>query len=336
MRDGVRRLMAGLVLGCVAGAAAAVPLSAPQLLAAEGANDAPAVAEKPDDVKTRAVADNGQAHVLAYKFRTNDVVSYEVVHLMEITTTKDVTSETAANESRADKHYRVVSVDRDGNAILELMIDRVRMSAKFGNAEPVKFDSDKPNETPPQFKHVEKSVGKPLARIKVSPSGQLISTVELLPELQEAQGESEASRNFLVVFPERPLRVGDSWKDEPNLQVRVTVGNTLTRNVEVMRRYELVSVDGNLATIRVRNSILTPVREAAMRAQLIQRSPEGVIVFDMEKGLLVSRTQTINKTEIGVFGDNSSMRAVSDRTEVLVPGKAVARKPGAAADSSTR
>lgn len=318
----VRLLLAASVVQGTAAILIALPPEAPNRLPSAG--EAPAVAEKPEGETAAASADG---YRLRYRFKTNDVVNYEVAHTMEITTRKDETSETASNESHAEKHYRVVSVDRDGNAILELMIDRVRMSARFGEADPVVFDSDKPSETPRQFAHVQKTVGQPLARIKVSASGEMLSVVDLLPELKAGEsGDSDATRSFLIVFPERPVRVGDTWKDDPNPQVRVTVGKSLTRDVEVLRRYELVSVEGNLATIHVRNTVITPVRDPAIRAQLIQRSPEGEIVFDLENGLLVSRKMTIDKTEIGVFGDNSSMQAVSRRTETFIPSDAVAKK----------
>ena len=262
---------------------------------------------------------------LAYRFTPGEVIRYEVTHTMEITTRKDQTSETATNESKAWKHLKVIDVDDKGTATLELTIDRVQMSARFGESDPVAYDSEQPEKAPRQFRNVQETVGKPHGRIKVTPGGNLISAVRLLEDPSQprsaAPGDIDQISNFLVDFPDGPVAVGETWKDDPVQTVRVSVptSKTLTRNVEILRKYRLASVDGPLATIEVTSAILTPVHDPAMRAQLIQRAPEGTIVFDMERGRIVSRQMKLDKTEIGVFGDNSSMRAVSNRQERLVP-----------------
>src|SRR5688572_4118342 len=71
--------------------------------------DAPVVAPVP----VRA-----ERHQLMYRFQTGQTVHYESVQTSTLTTRKSQVSETAHNETRTHKHYRVVSVDGDGSAHL--------------------------------------------------------------------------------------------------------------------------------------------------------------------------------------------------------------------------
>ena len=268
---------------------------------------------------------------LVYKFETNQTVHYDVVYKMWITTKKGLVAETAVNESKSRKHFRVVSVDSEKNAVIEPFIDRVWMSARFGDNDPVVYDSESDSKPPKQFRSIHQTIGKPLARIKIAPHGEFLKAVpfrnvagRFKSQPPSGLAADETHRSFLVVFPQNPIRVGDTWKD--TLDVNVTLSPKLKRKVTLRRKYQLVSVENNQATISLVTSVLTPVRDPTVSAQLIQRSPEGTIVFDLKRGFIVSRNLTIDKTVIGALGDQSSMRAKSDLSERLVPPSEIARQ----------
>ena len=67
-------------------------------------------------------------YLLKYQFSPNQFVHYTVEHnstfMSQSGEVKDVTHSTTLTQ----KHYRVVATDDLGNATLELMIDRVRMT----------------------------------------------------------------------------------------------------------------------------------------------------------------------------------------------------------------
>ena len=52
----------------------------------------------------------------------------------------------------------------------------------------------------------------------------------------------------------------------------------------MQRSYELVEVKDGRATIKIRSALITPIRDGMILAQLIQMSPCGTIVFDLENG----------------------------------------------------
>ena len=267
---------------------------------------------------------DGPGYRLAYRFTPDQVVEYDVTHSMTITSRKGELEETAQNESRTRRHYRVVGIEGNGIAVLESYIDRVYMTAKFGGNDPIVYDSTSSEKPPHQFSGVSDKIGKPLAQVRVRNNGSL---EKIIPLQRDTEGNrdvpetDDASQNFLVVFPDRPLQVGETWKEPFTVKVNVT--EKLRRDVDLSRTCRLDSVEGNLATISVKTSVLSPVQDSSIRAQLIQRAPEGTIVFDVERGLIVSRDMTIDGTEVGAFGPGSSMQAVSRLTERLVDGSKV-------------
>lgn len=267
-----------------------------------------------------------QGYLLRYKFRPDARLEYEVSHRMRIELKKKEISQTVLNESEARKHFRVVDVASDGTATLVSVIDHVEMTARSDNREPVEYDSSNPP-PPAEFEKVHQTIGKPLVRVRVSPRGKMLSVERLLPEMLQrklgspggkaATPDTAPSKNFLIVFPDDPVAVGETWKDD-RLQVPVSVGRQLQKTVKLLRRYKLVSVRDGRARISLQTSVLTPVNDPHVRAQLIQRTPNGTILFDIDAGRIVRRTLELDKTEIGVFGGGSSMRAVSRRSERLI------------------
>lgn len=285
-----------------------------------------ALAEETAETSGVLAAEVDKKFTLRYRFEAGQVVRYQAINQVEMTTKKQHLTETAEQKSTSDNNFRVVSVDDQGVATLELMIDRVQMSARFNNAKAVTFDSDSKANIPPAYSQVSQTIGKPLARIRVSDIGEMLSSESLLkPEIAAGvaapvpsrQDAADPAKNFLLKLPKEELAVGDRWTDL--LKIRVNVTRTLTQDINVQRRYELKSVDGHLATISMRTIVISPVREPGVLAQLISRTPFGEIVFDMEQSLMVSRSLKINKTEIGVIGDDSSMKAVGSFREKLLP-----------------
>ncbi len=266
-------------------------------------------------VMPRLLCAQGEQFQLVYKFEPNQFVHCEVAHKMTIEIKLGEASQTTYNESKSRKHLRVVAVDQHGNAVLEPMIDHVRMTAK-SEQETVVFNStDGPDKCPPAFQHVLKTIGQPLTRVKVAANGRLLS---LGNEYVQQKGgnsihESDASRNFLVVFPEKPVRIGAAWHDDINVPVEVSA--KLKRQITLRRTYRLMAVKDSIAIIGLKTAVLEPIRDPQIKAQLIQRAPVGTIRFDIQMGQIASWESNIDKVVVGAFGLNSSMRAISYRSE---------------------
>lgn len=274
------------------------------------------------------------AYTLAYKFKPNQLVHYKVSHKAMIRTQTAEASETVRSRTVTRQHFRVVSVDTDGTGVLEPVIDRVELFVQFDDAKPTQWNSASGTPPPSKYKDIAKTLGKPLARFKYAANGKLLSVSPLelgrrigVGRLPTGNGvpADDPSQNFLVVFPELPIRIGESWTEK--IDVQVTVGRKLKLPIKLRREYRLKSVADDLATISLKTVVLTPVRDPNIRGQLIQRTPSGTIVFDLATGRLISRKLSIDRTEIGPAGLKSLMRATSERIERLISSRVAARGP---------
>jgi hypothetical protein len=266
----------------------------------------------------------GATYQLLYKFEAGQVWHYEVSDDMTFTTQKGQATLTALQESQSWKHYRVVSVDANGTAVLEPTIDRVRLSVRSGEDQGVFYDSQSGTAPPAVIRGIADTLQRPLAHVTFTSNGEMVTGKSLLPtsdEKDNAAATDDASLNFLIVFPKTPVKVGETWKDQ--IKVSVTVDKGLRQPVNIQRQYTLQTVEGDLATISLKTSIMTLV-DPAQHAQLIQRAPNGTIVFDMQRGLIVSRKLDIDGEVIGFAGGDSKLHAVSHRLEKLVEGAATA------------
>jgi hypothetical protein len=312
----------------------------------------PAAEDAQPAASGEAPAQPAEKHQLAFKFRLGQIVRQEISHESEIKTHKNQDTETAKNSSHLKRHYKVVAADeKTGAGDLELTIDWVHMRAEFETAgkthPPVEFQSDDPKKQPVQFGDVKASVGRSRATIRFSPTGAPVKVVSgTIPQLpsgpgSEAKGISGSPLSdgsleaYLIPLPEKPVAVGESWKDPFDVILRDDAKNLV--KVAIQRVYKLVEVKDGRAVIELRTAILSPITNGAVEAQLIQREISGKIVFDIEQGLIISRETNIDKTIVNAVGANSSMRAVSTYREKLVGVESIAdRQTETASDATSK
>jgi len=262
----------------------------------------------------------GTTYPLAYKFTPGQFAHYEVLQKSVIVSRYAQGQEKMNNESTTTKHFRVVTADAAGVAQLEPIIDRVRMSVTFDDVNKVEYDSAQPGPPPRGFEAVAATIGKSMARLHLTPNGQL-SKVTALPDAPASftalAAQADPTLNFLVPLPREAVGVGAVWKDR--YQVPVSVGPGLSQPVTLQRQFELAKVTGNVATITFQTIIITPMDNPAVQAQLLQRTPTGTIEFDLDRGLIVAQTTKASGQVVQAFGANTFMQASLETTERLIP-----------------
>ncbi len=286
-------------------------------------NSAELVAEEPSE--PQQLVENStakaQTYPLVYKFQANQVLKYSINHSTSVDTSKDDYNEINTNESITQMHYRVVSIDSENQAILEPVLDQVKMSATFAESEPITYDSAN-EKIPAQFTGVNQSIGKPLSRFKFNSQGKLLEILDLRnagkgdPNLTNATVQSVellGNQNFLAFFPDHPVSIGEKWNEKYEAELKVS--ESLTERVKYLRKFELESVENGQSTIKLSTILISQVVDPKLRVQLIQKAPTGNIVFDIEKGVIISRELNIDQTEFGIFGDRSKIRVSSKRIE---------------------
>ena len=284
---------------------------------------APAPAEAPPVAGT---GDSSTPTVqLAFKFRPDESVHYRdrfrsTIHLRD----GDVTIDTR-NRQDSLKHYRVLTVDSEGRGILETVIDRLKISAQSGADPPTAVDSTAaPDACPEEYRPLLRLVGRPLTRSRFSNSGRLLQVLSISRALLEARPGTtvdsfksiEGGGNFLFTLPEKPVSVGEEWTED--FPLFLTDKGGTRRRIMLRRTFRLKAIRKGLATITSVTRRLTPVSDPSTLAQLIQRTPTSKVVFDIERGMLISRETRTDQTVIGAFGARTLMRATTTRELVLV------------------
>lgn len=257
---------------------------------------------------------------LQYKFSSGQFAHYEVVSKMTMITQHGQAQVKATNESQAWKMFRVVTVEANGQATLEPLIERVKMQAQIDNLPPTTYDSQLDPAPPREFAEVAKSIGRVQARFVYSPEGELLKIVALPgapPALTAAAEKVDAKYSFLVPFPKAPVGIGAVWKDR--FQVVVSVGEGLGQPVTLQRQFTWKSLEGSVATILAKTSVLSPINNPQVEGQLMQRTPSVVIQFDLDRGLVLSQTASVDQEVVNALGPNTRLHAVSETVERLLP-----------------
>jgi hypothetical protein len=90
------------------------------------------------------------------------------------------------------------------------------------------------------------------------------------------------------------------------------------KKIKTLQKFKLEEVRDGVATIRMSTVILTPVREPAIEAQLVQRESSGVVRFDIDAGRIIGQQMDVDKQVVGFRGEASSLHYLSRFTEQIV------------------
>ncbi len=276
-----------------------------------------------------AFAADAEPVSLRYKFQANQSLHFEYSQEMTFLSRKRQFQEEIKSQTSADKHLRIISVDTDGNALIEPVIDRVRMVSSKDEEPETKFDSletaKDPESCPPGFRGIMATVGKPLVQIRFSPQGKVLSANGINGGAAAANGlENDSSLNFLIVLPDQPVKVGDTWKDD--FEVNVQIDKSLKQGIKLRREYRLAKLDGSRAEIELKMGTITPINSPEIDLQISSRIMSGTIVFEHQLGQIVSRNVTVDREVINALGAPSLVHTSIVQHERSVPNPKLAKR----------
>jgi hypothetical protein len=252
---------------------------------------------------------------LRYKFKRGEFLHYETESSSTMTVQASQFKQVLKETRQTQKHLRVVTVDSQGNVVLEPVLDHVVMSAQADNGRPLVFDSESKTRVPKRFAEVAAIVGKSIVRVRYKPNGKMDEVLPI-PGLEDKLPKDESTHAFLVVLPDEPVAVGASWNDDFDVMVSIT--RTLHKKITIRRRYAFEKVDGGIAQITFRTYPISVVKEPQLQAQLIQRSLSGRVKFDIDQGKIVEWSSRGNGQVFNAFGPTSAMKATSKSIEKYV------------------
>lgn len=275
-------------------------------------NDSDAVEPKP------SAAEPVTAYSLSYKFRKGERLHYSVLQKTTHDSRQKRRQQTVREKVVERKHYDVVEVREDGTFVLQTVFDRIQMDADFGPQKKVSFDSSKPaTEDPPGFKAFRRLTSKPQFNVTFASTGELRAVQRLIGATEKSNqaGKDGSGASYLVVLPDEPVAIGDTWKQL--YTVRVPAGEKIVRRIEILRTYRLNSVEDGKARISYATSINSPVNDPKTLALLGRATPTGEVIFDIDAGRILGRTMKSDETILNAAGPNSLVRVISSRIEKL-------------------
>ncbi len=281
-----------------------------------------------DSSAKAADADSAKPHAekytLRYQFKQGDSMRWQVVHRAKIQTTVSGTSQTAETLSSSVKLWRVVKAEPGGPTTFEHLVESVDMRHKLSGRQEVHYNSQTDKKPPAGFENVAQSIGVPISIVTIDPTGQILRR-----DRKPAKAAAENDGQITIPLPEKPVAIGEDWSFPYDIDVTLEKGGS--KRVKTLQQFTLEGVKTGVATIRVATQILTPIRDPAIQAQLIQRESNGTVRFDVDAGRILSQQMDLDKQVVGFRGPASSLHYTTRFTEELVdkPAQTAAKpKPG--------
>lgn len=282
-------------------AAYIVALALPALLFAEDV-------EKAFDKAAAQATD--QAYVLQYKFKAGEAFTYRVEQIATVDTTIDGNNQKTQLRSGSVRTLRVSAVDGTGNMTFDHVIDEVDMWSEVTGRKAVRYNSATDEEAPEEFASVKSSIGTPISTIKIASDGTIVERDDKIAQPNLGMG------GLTIPLPKSAIKVGHTWSKP--LDVKVRLDNQQVKTIKTREQYSLQKVSAGVATIKMETQVLTPVRDAKIKAQLIQQLSAGTIRFDLDAGRLMSKQLDWDENVLGFSGPESNMKYLARFTEELL------------------
>ncbi len=258
-----------------------------------------------------------QKYLLAYHFQPSETVYYEVVHQSAVETKVDGNTERVKSRSKSLKKWEFSDSTNDEQLEFTHGIDHVSMWSEMSGRQAIKYDSRTDQEPPADYASVAETLGKPISTVVADRHGKIIDRHDEIKQIDRGTG------GLLTPLPPTPVAIGTAWTTPS--AVKVQLGDGRFKSIKIQMRYVLEKVATGVATITITTQVLTPVTDARVKSQLVQKLSQGTIKFDIDAGRMISKELHWDETVIGFNGAESNMSFLAQMTERLVSPADLAR-----------
>lgn len=265
-------------------------------------------------------AEEGEKHLLRYKFKTGDTLRWEVDQRSSVKNTMEGTTQSAQTKTVSLKAWKVIDVLPSGEIEFLNLVERVRMENKLPDRAAMVFDSTTGDEPPPGFEDAARAVGIPLSSIRMTPRGVVVER-----DIKHHQPAADPHEQVVYVLPEEAVAIGDSWTQPIEIKAKLSDGGQKAINART--KSTLTEVSAGVATIRTEFQVLSPTTPE-IDGQLAHRMVKGEIRFDLDNGRILSQRLDVDRRVLGFAGASSSMHLITRLEEQFQEGPTeVASKP---------
>ncbi len=263
-----------------------------------------------------------QTYGLAYHFQPGETVYYEVVHQSAVETKVDGNTERVKSRSKSLKKWEFSDATNDEQLEFTHGVDYVSMWSEMSGRQAIKYDSRTDREPPADYASVAETLGKPISTVVADAHGKILDRHDEVKQIDRGTG------GLLAPLPPTPIAIGTAWTTPS--AVKVQLGDGRFKTIKIQMRYVLEKVATGVATISITTQVLTPVTDARVKSQLVQKLSQGTMKFDIDAGRMISKELHWDETVIGFNGAESNMSFLAQMTERLVSPADIARGDTAA------
>ena len=268
----------------------------------------------------------GQAVLLRYQFQPGEVLRYRMTQIGKLRAEVEDTAEENVTQVDQLRHFEVRSVDENEKASIVMRFESVEMSVARNDGPPVIFHSGMaPDEVPRLFQATAYRLREKAPDFVVLPTGRPADAdgQEILRfsdrECEDIERQEQAKVHLMMPLPVAKVRPGDSWKFYRVVKVRVT--KEIQREIRLLTSWHLESVVNGIAKITFATSPAAKVRTPSVWAQLIEATPKGHVLFDVEGGRLLRRVSRNDRSVYNALGRNTVLTTSRETIEQLLPQK---------------
>lgn len=262
---------------------------------------------------------NKQKFELRYQFDIGEVIRWNVEHVATTKAQIAGKDEKTSSRTQSVKLWKVKHVDNAGNITLVHSVESTSLWQKIGDSEPIAYDSKVDKEAPEQFAAAQEMIGKPLAEVTISPTGQIVRRDTEGKQINFGVGD------LCTPLPDQPVPVGHQWFVPTVFDATDEDGKRLKLKARV--NYQLAKITDGAAIISFRSEILTPIESDQVKSQLLQKLNDGYVAIDLNKGRLVSKEVLWNEKVQEYAGADSFLHYVGRMTEDIVVSNPIQPQP---------
>ncbi len=248
------------------------------------------------------------------RWQVGQVLTYRVEHTTQDNeVTSDATLDRKTHLSLV-KSWQVIEVDKDGVATVRLWLRSLVWETTKPGGDMLRFDSTDPDKSTPELKSsFSKYFKEPLAILRIDPLGRVVQVKE---SRYGPASRFEIELPFAAVLPEDGLAANKAW--ERTYQITLEPPQGTGEKFAAVQRYACKSVADNLATVSLTTALKNPPEAAADLMPLVDKLPEGEVVFDLATGRMMKATLHVEKDLKGHAGAKSSYKVQSDYVEQYI------------------
>ena len=248
-----------------------------------------------------------------FRWQKGQMLNYRAEHTTQVVEVASSTKTETSSKLSVVKRWEVLDVNEKGQATLKLSLSSMRHEQTRPNGEVLLFDSLNPDKSTPELREaMAKHVGQTVAVLVIDPQGRVVEVK------QGPSSNYDSDPPFALVFPNVAPAVNQAW--DRNYTITLDPPHGTGEKFAASQRTHCTKIADGKATLALTTQVKAPPEGAFEQIPLLQKQPQGEVVFDIQNGRLHHTRLLIDRTIEGHQGEGSSYRFISSYTEQFLGG----------------